>query len=522
MGAGEKIFSVFCVLVALLLMFASCGPVEVVDVPTLSLSQQNLHFSSEEAGTESFGVNSNTEWSLFCIGCTEWCSITPTYYQGSQTVNVSVTPNASRADRRAIIIVTTGDLNRMLSVMHPGISPSISHFSPTQARSGTLLNITGKNFSPVSSENTVTLGQCEARVESATTQTISVMVPPNTQCTGPVRVKVGEKTGTSSASFTYMPSVNVSTLSSSIGMLNQPYGIAIDMQGNLYVAEELNHRIRKITPEGNITTLAGGAIGHADGMGSHAQFTWPRDLTLGADGNLYVTDSGNHRIRRVTPEGLVSTLAGSEYGHVDGTGSNARFNWPSGITIDTNGMLYVTDLSNHRIRMVTPEGVVSTLAGSGTEGFADGEGVAAQFHMPRGIAVDTEGNLYVVDAGNNRIRKITPEREVSTLAGSAERGFIDGTGSQAQFNEPFGIAIDANGNLYVADSTNHSIRLLTPAGTVITLAGDGYAGSDDGPGAPHPGPPVRFDTPWGIAIDLQGNLYVADSHNHIIRKILLE
>jgi len=289
-----------------------------------------------------------------------------------------------------------------------------------------------------------------------------------------------------------------------------PCGIAIDASGNLYVVDYYNHCIRKVTPSGVVTTFAGnGTRGSADGLGSSAEFDFPRGIAIDVSGNLYVAD--NNRIRKITPAGMVTTLAGSsEYGYADGTGSEAIFWEPEGIAIDTLGNLYV--IEHDRIRKVTSAGVVTTLAGS-SWGYADGVGSSAEFAYPRGIAIDASGNLYVTDY-YNRIRKVTPEGVVTTFAGSGARDYADGTGSKAQFSEPWGIAIDVSGNLYVADKNNNRIRKVTPAGVVTTLAGNGTAGDADGTGSV-----AQFYGPIGIAIDALGSLYVADYYNHRIRKI---
>jgi len=306
----------------------------------------------------------------------------------------------------------------------------------------------------------------------------------------------------------------------SAARFNEPSGIAIDAVGNFYVADEYNHRICKVTPNGEVSTLAGGGEGgFADGQGRNAQFLFPRGIAVDAAGNLYVVDNGNHRIRKITPEGEVSVLAGGGPagfyggGFADGEGSVAWFHHPSGITIDAAGNLYVADTWNHSIRRVTPNGEVSTLAGDAEHDFADGEGSSARFNYPHGIAIDATGNLYVADYGNNRIRKVTPAGEVSTLAGGGDSGFADGQGENARFDAPSGIAIDVTGNLYVADNNNNHIRKVTPKGEVSTLAG-GRRGFADGQGSE-----ARFRNPDGIVVDATGNLYVADQKNNRIRKI---
>ena len=293
-----------------------------------------------------------------------------------------------------------------------------------------------------------------------------------------------------------------------------PIGVEVDAAGNVYVADYFNNRIRKITPEGLVSTLAGSTEGFRDGSGRSAQFDKPSSVEVDAAGNVYVADLNNHLIRKVTPEGLVSTLAGSTEGFRDGAGTSAQFSYPIGVAVDTEGNVYVADESNNLIRKITPEGVVSTLAGS-TVGFRDGSGTSAQFSFPTDVAVDTEGNVYVADGDNNLIRKITPEGLVSTLAGSIW-GLRDGSGTSAEFNYPIGVELDAAGNVYVADSDNHLIRKITPEGVVSTLAGS-TEGFRDGAGRS-----AQFNYPYGVAVDAAGNVYVADESNNLIRKITPE
>ena len=300
---------------------------------------------------------------------------------------------------------------------------------------------------------------------------------------------------------------------------NSPNGITIDSSGNLYVTEYGNHIIRKITPEGVLTTFAGivGTSGSANGTGSNAGFNNPRGITIDSSGNLYVCDSTNHTIRKITPEGVVTTIAGLAglAGVDNGTGTAAKFNQPHGITIDSSGNLYVCDTLNHTIRKITPAGVVTTIAGlAGTSGSANGTGSIARFNYPQGIITDSANNLYVSDTNNNIIRKITSTGSVTTFAGALQSGKTDGMGTAARFNFPMGIIIDStNNNLYVSDYYNNTIRKITPAGFVSTFAGN-IQGSADGTSVD-----AKFNSPNGITIDPSGNLYVCDSANQTIRKI---
>ncbi|MGI4864361.1 MAG: hypothetical protein ACRYFZ_10605 [Janthinobacterium lividum] len=300
-----------------------------------------------------------------------------------------------------------------------------------------------------------------------------------------------------------------------------PIGVALDAAGTVYVADQSNHTIRKITPAGVVSTLAGlaGSRGSTDGTGTSARFYVPNGVAVDAAGTVYVADTFNHTIRKITPAGVVSTLAGSagSSGSTDGPGAAARFNLPRGVAVDAAGTVYVADASNHTIRKITAAGVVSTLAGTaGSSGSADGTGAAARLNSPIGVAVDAAGTVYVADQSNNTIRKITPAGVASTLAGSAgSSGSADGTGAAARFYFPNGVALDAAGTVYVADTFNHTIRRVTPAGVVSTLAGSaGSTGSADGTGTS-----ARFNYPNGVAVDAAGTVYVADANNHTIRVI---
>ena len=316
-----------------------------------------------------------------------------------------------------------------------------------------------------------------------------------------------------------------------------PRGAAADTNGNVYVADQLNDTIRKITPAGQVSTIAGfpEVSGSADGVNSAARFNNPFGIAADKAGNLYVTDSGNGTIRKITPVGtnwVTTTIAGfpGKFGSADGIGTNASFDISSNnfawIAAQSSSNLFVADTFNDTIRKITQAGtnwVVSTIAGlAGKSGSSDGTGTNGQFAGPDGIAVDVATNIYVADSGNNAIRKIAPVRTnwvVTTIAGRAGSGFYgntDGTNGNARFNDPLGLAADANGNLYVWDSQNITIRKITPVGTnwvVSTLAG-GSIGYDDGTGTN-----AEFISPWGMAVDPTGNIYVADSGAEEIRKI---
>jgi|GEM_PF-1345169 len=314
---------------------------------------------------------------------------------------------------------------------------------------------------------------------------------------------------------------NAAVLTVVAAYLPQPTGIATDNSGNLYVTDQSLNTVNKVTAAGLVTTVAGssGTAGTADGSGTAARFNKPSGIISTSDGTLSVADTSNATIRRIASDGTTTTLAGSITlrGNADGSGSAATFSSPIGITRDATGSLYVADAMNHTIRKITSSGTVSTLAGgAAVSGSIDGAGTAARFNYPTGAVIDSSGNVYVADTTNNTLRKISPNGVTTTLAGLAGvSGSNDGTGPDALFNRPGGLAADASGNLYLADTGNSMVRKISPDGTVVTLAGlSGIAGLKDGTGSN-----AFFNQPLAVALDTAGNVYVADTGNAAIRKI---
>jgi sugar lactone lactonase YvrE len=324
-------------------------------------------------------------------------------------------------------------------------------------------------------------------------------------------------------------------------------GLAVDSAGNLTVTNGQNDTVLSLTPAGVVTTLAGSAGangGRQNGVGIAARFYFPAAVAADGNGVIWVSDTANDTVRKISAAGVVSDVAGappttdvpyylnavvreigntpigsyaSGTGSSDGTGNAAAFSYPLGIVSDGAGTLYVADSNNSTVRQVAPGGVVTTLAGTaGVWGTVDGTGSAARFYAPAGVARDSAGVLYVTDYNDHVVRRISPEGVVTTLAGRAGAiGSADGTGAAATFAFPTGIAVDGSGTLYVVDTGNSIIRTITPAGVVGTLAGLArVVGTADGAGAV-----ARFRSPTGIALGASGNLYVSDTNNHTIRQV---
>ncbi len=305
---------------------------------------------------------------------------------------------------------------------------------------------------------------------------------------------------------------------------NNPHGLAADTIGNIYVADRYNHTIRKIGVDGMVSTIAGtpGISGDQDGAGIGALFNEPWGICASKDGTLYIADTRNNKIRKITPDGDVSTVAGTgNFGSSDGNPLSSTFGNPTGIEIDEVGNIYVADHLTHTVRLISNTGIVSTLAGAPYSiGKQDGLGSAARFHRPYGLTLDNDGNILVADEWNHLIRKVTPEGEVTTIAGVGTIGLENGVALEAKFNYPWDITVDENGLIYIADGYNYVIRLLNPVdGTIQNYVGTPLeTGANDGVGDN-----ATFNGATALALNKATNtIYIGDAYNHLVRKIITD
>ena len=404
---------------------------------------------------------------------------------------------------------------------------SITAIAPTHGAGGTNIRITGTGFATSLAKDSVKINGILAIVDSASDTALVVTIPIKAG-SGAVTLTAGGKSATGPV-LTYDTAWMISTIAGSTkgyadatgskAQFNKPNGLCIDKNGNIYVADMGNVRIRKITAAGVVTTLAGGTSGTSNGIGTAAQFETPSYVAVDGNGSLYISDSHANMIRKYDPAtGAVTTLAGGVEGKQDGPVSTAQLYEPNGIYVTPDGnYVYFCDMGNNNIRIIDG-GVVSTIAGNTCySGHTDGPSRTATFQTPFGLCLDANNNVFISDTYSQAIRKLSVSNfMVTTVAGDTMRqGSKDGTGRAAQFYAPASICMASNGTMYVADTYNHEIRQVTQDGVVTTIAGATTPGNVDGIGTA-----ARFNTPWGITIDSQGVLYIADTYNHTIRKMI--
>lgn len=408
--------------------------------------------------------------------------------------------------------------------------PKITSISPTEGGPLSIVTISGENFSVKKEQNEVSINGINARIISSNSTTIQAEMPLNAE-TGAITVKVKSKS-VAGPVFTVIEVKVIVYMSETFAgsgvkgyqdgngagaKFNLPEGVDIDSKGNIIVADRDNHVIRRVSPTGEVSTIAGivGEKGFADGASGTAKFFSPLKVAVDAQDNIYVTDRDNQRIRKIAAiTGVVSTVAGDgAKAFKDGPAAEAQFNNPIDVAVATDGTIYVTESGNHRVRKISG-GIVSTLVGS-SAGYKDGTGTEAQLNDPSGIAIDKDGNLLVADRRNHRIRKITPAGVVTTIAGSGA-GYVDGASGSAKFSHPWGVSAGKDGSIYVADASNNAIRMMSPDGVWSTIGGDSgrEAGHLDGN-------PSKYNYPTDLVVDNKtGNIYIAGYNNEAIRRIV--
>ena len=304
--------------------------------------------------------------------------------------------------------------------------------------------------------------------------------------------------------------------------LNFPEDVTVDQAGNLYIADTVDGRIRKVDTNGIITTVAGIVMGVApenNGVATNASLNNPAGVTVDALGNLYIADAGNEIVREITPAGMIISVAGdgtNGYAGDGGLATNASLNYPAGVTVDTAGNIFIADAGNNVIRKISPGGIITTVAGNGTNIYAGDNGPAtnASLYFPQGVMMDPAGNLFIADSGNDVVRQVNTNGTITTVAGG---GVLTGNGvaaTKARLNYPAGVAMDAMGNLFIADYGNNVIRKVNTNGVITTVAGGGIL-SGNGIAATD----ASLNGPEGIAVDAYGNLFVATPGSNVVRKV---
>lgn len=477
-----------------------------------------------EGGTDTISITSTEKWKITLPPNLSWFQLSRDSGEAGVT-SVYITAQANITNTPRAAALTINSLGRSLNPVSVQVNQShdlqILGFADTQAPGGATINILGKGFSAVPAENNVTINGLSAAVQTATHTYLTVTVPFSAG-SGPIIVSTGNRSDTSDTDFIYQWVGEVTVIAGgtqgyadgqgTAARFYHPQGIRFDINNNMYVADYANYKVRKITPSGAVTTLPGRIPSWSNPTGPNTDYALPTATAINNNGEVFVVEYNSHSISRFIPPASVALFAGStSMGNQNGNGTAASFNRPVDIAMDASGNMYIADMDNLCIRKITPNGDVTTFAG-GQWGYQDGAGPSARFNRPMGIDADALGNLYVTDYYNQRIRKITPAGMVTTLAGNGFMDIHDGEAlSQASFSNPTAIAVASNGIIYVTQGLSHNtIRLIKPNAKVETIISFTEAVS---------GAPFHFSGIYGIALDRNGILHASDYYNNRICRI---
>lgn len=484
--------------------------------PAIELNKDTLRVTADQV-LDSVVVNSNIAWSIINTSNANWVSINKTQdTAGTYTIKFNFNANATTQVNSATFTVSNSEglvPPKTLTVIQDQPEVVVTNFSPT-GKGGEPFEVQGFGFSSNPSENIVTINGVQAVVTGVGVYKITVTVPEKVG-SGPLVVKVNTKTGKAQMDFHYQW---VGVLTRFVGGKDQlfpdrtgtytqlfgPMGMRFDAAGNLIVADYNSQKIRKFAPDGTLTTLPG-RFPWYQAPDDNSDFALPQDVVIAADGTIYVSEVNEHTISKIAPDGTVSIVAGGNYfDYKDGVGTAAKFSTPAGMVINSAGNLILCDMTNNRLRQITPQGVVTTFAGA-QEGYRDGTGTDALFYGPFNVALDLNGNYLVTDNWNNRIRKVTPQGVVTTFAGNGGVGSEDGDLLNVGMHGPTAIACDKDGNIYVSFDYNQKFRWITPSGEVRTIE-------------------LEKDLLGcqGIAINARGEIFVSEYNGNTISKLMIK
>ena len=451
----------------------ACKKSSTDKVPELQVNKSSITFTSAES-VDSFMVEATERWTITSVP--DWLSVSPQTGTGRQTVIILCSPNNTFQKRTGTISINTGGFSSTVEVTQEQTFIAIGDAMYTAA-GGTELIITGQGFSENTGGNTVKINGVVVDVVSNTKQQIVVKIPMGLG-SGPIEIKAGDHSATSKYDFFYRWIGTVSIYAGAEeghvdgklvdARFRGPAGLHFDKDSNLFVAEYGNNYVRKISSNGTVTTLPGRIAHWTQPEGPLSSFDLPMDVVSDAAGNLFVVETNASLVTKIAVNGTVSVFAGGPtYGNADGTGGQAQFYNPVGIVADNNNNLFVADFANSLIRKITPDAVVTTIAGNSAS-FSDGVGTGALFHGPYAMRFNSTGDLIVADYFNNRVRKCMVDGTVTTIAGNGGIGTMEGKGVEAVVDAPTGIAIDREGRIIINEAGGR-LRLIEVHGHVSII-----------------------------------------------------